>query len=1047
MEFEVLGPLRLRSGKGTQQLGRLQRRMLGVMLVHANSAVSTDRLIQAMWGDTQQGPLQHRLHVHVNRLRQSLSDANRLVLGPGGYQLTVQPGELDAERFETLADEAAEVADHDPDRCADLLRKALELWRGEPYEGFDLPELSAEIQRLNDRRLVALETRYAAELSCGRHELVAGQLGALIEQFPLRERLHELRMEAHYLAGRQADALDAYQHARRVLVDELGVDPGSGLRELEARVLAGEVPDAGAAHAASDPSAATTSPVPPAPVMPSAVVPAQLPRQPGPFIGRTDNLADLDLFGSHSEHASDGDGGDGTDGLLVVISGSAGVGKTALALRWSHQRAVNYPDGQLYVDLRGHGPDKPLAPAEVQMRFLRALGVQGHAIAEPGDERTAQFRSHLANRQLLVLLDNARDVAQVRPLLPGMASALVVVTSRNALTGLTVLDGALRLTLDRLKVEDADALMADRLGERYEPKLAQTLIDGCARLPLALRIAAERIREHPGVMAGQLATEIADQHARLDVLDAGDDVHASLRAVFSWSYRDLDPVPARLFRAFGLHPGNDVGDRALAALLDADLTATRQAVDVLVRAHLVEVIGTGRYRLHDLLWSYATELTQAVDPPAERGAAFRRMCGLYLNTTRRTIETAMARDLDSDHEHGQDRHRNHGPESSRSAASTMCVLADRDEAFQWLDTERNNLILLADAAAQDQPAVTIELSNLLHDFLDVRSYFDCAEHLHAGALKVAGARGEVAAEAAALRGLGKGDLRRARYGRAEQRLHASLMLDRQLADDDRLATGLSWLAEAYSANGRPLEAISHLEQAIELHPDPTDPGYVRLLVNLGLIYQRLGRHEAAFSSLNDALTAAQNTQDRQQQAYARAYLVEVCRDTGASEQALEHGRRALALVREDRNHSLEAVVTTGLGTVYGLMGDPVAARTHHLRALDIAHALDIHDLTARIHRALAGMHADADELTDAARCYRSALAYVVTGPWHEAAPAHAGLGDVLARLGDHHRAAEQWRRARDLYRAVGHIAADRFDVHLDKPRHVGSEVNSVTLER
>ncbi|MGP4115516.1 ATP-binding protein, partial [Streptomyces sp. 4N509B] len=443
-----------------------------------------------------------------------------------------------------------------------------------------------------------------------------GELAGLVREFPLRERLHGLLMVALYRSGRREEALGAYRVARGHLVAELGLEPGPELRELERRILAGE----------------ELEPVPDATATPAVTVPAQLPADVVGFVGREGELRELDGLMA-------GVGGRG--GALAVVAGTAGVGKTALVVRWAHRTRERFPDGQLYVDLRGYGPEAPVSAEDALSGFLRALGVEAAAVPRDVAERSATFRTLLDGRRMLVVLDNARSVEQVRPLLPGSSSCFTVVTSRDALAGLVAREGAHRIVLHRMPLGDARGLLAGLLVERAarEPGAVDALIERCARLPLALRITAELARSQPGRGLGELAEELADRQGALDLLDLDGDPYTAVRAVFSWSYQRLEPSVARVFRLLGLHPGHDTDVYAVAALAGAGVRRTRRALEVLVRAHLVDQVAGGRrYQPHDLLRAYAAELAAETDGPTERAEALARLLDYYLATASSALD-------------------------------------------------------------------------------------------------------------------------------------------------------------------------------------------------------------------------------------------------------------------------------------------------------------------------------------------------------------------------------------------------------------------------
>ncbi|MGC7098442.1 BTAD domain-containing putative transcriptional regulator [Amycolatopsis lurida] len=449
MEFRVLGPVEVRRGEGAEVLtGSLRRTLLGLLLARRGRPVPVGVLTDALWGERPDPRAPKKLQLHVHRLRAILDTPERLSFGAAGYRLHVRPGELDADRFEALAEAGIATARRDPQRAVESLRAALALWHGNAFADDDVPMLADWARRLAELRITAIESLYQAELECGLHEAVIGELTGLVRAHPLRERLHELLITALHRAGRRTEALDAYRRAHGVLAAELGLAPGPALRELQRRVL-----------------------LEPAPV--TRAVPAQLPADVGALCGRHAELAELDAASA-----------------LSVLTGPAGVGKTALAVHWARRARDRFPDGQLYADLRGHA--EPVAPAVVLAGFLRALGVT--AIPEELDERAAAFRTLVDRRRMLILLDNAGSAEQVRPLLPAGSTCFTLVTSRDSLAGLVVRYGAHRVRLGRLPAPDAAGLLRDLLGTEAEGDTVAALAELCAGLPLALRVVAELAR-------------------------------------------------------------------------------------------------------------------------------------------------------------------------------------------------------------------------------------------------------------------------------------------------------------------------------------------------------------------------------------------------------------------------------------------------------------------------------------------------------------------------------------------------------------------------
>ena len=553
LRVAVLGPVRAWRGDTELELGAPQRRaVLGLLAVRANQEVARDELIDGIWGEDLPAQSVNALHVHVARLRAVLepgrerrAPSRTLLATQAGYQLTLAPGQLDTEVFaERLAVARASLAAGDLAGAAGQFDAALRLWQGTALAGIPGPLAEIVRTRLSEQRLAAAEEHVDAILALGRHAEAVQRLVELVAGHPLRERFRAQLMLALYRSGRQAEALAAFADARRVLAGELGIEPGTELRQLHARILAADpaldvAPDHEKQQTARDDAAEQAQS--PGELPPGAAAgerprpaPAQLPADVAAFTGRAGNWPRLTCRPTPSPAVA-----------ITVVSGTAGVGKTALAVRWARQAAGWFPDGQLYVNLRGYDPGQPVPPADALAGFLRALGMAGQQIPPGDDERAAAYRSLLDGRRMLVLLDNAASVEQVRPLLPGCPSCLVLVTSRDSLAGLVARHGARRIDLDILPQSDALGLLRALIGDRVdaEPDAAAALAAQCARLPLALRVAAELAAGSQESSLAELAGELADEQRRLDLLDAGGDARTAIRGVFSWSYRHLPPAP------------------------------------------------------------------------------------------------------------------------------------------------------------------------------------------------------------------------------------------------------------------------------------------------------------------------------------------------------------------------------------------------------------------------------------------------------------------------------------------------------------------------
>jgi DNA-binding SARP family transcriptional activator/tetratricopeptide (TPR) repeat protein len=1018
VRFDVLGEVRVADEGGEVVVsGRLRRTLLALLLARANTAVSVDWLGTVLWGDTAGPRIGQKLQVLVHHLRRTLGEPDRVELTAGGYRLRVAPGELDAERFETLVTTATSTAD--PARRADLLRDALDLWRGRPYQDLDVVELADAARRLTERRLVAREELYAAELARGRHPAVVAELRELAAEHPLRERPQALLMTALYADGRQAEALAAYQEARRVLVDELGLEPGPRLRELERRILAGEPIDT-----RDDPR------------------PAQLPHAARGFVGRRAELAELDRLA----------GGPGP--RVVAITGTAGVGKTALATHWAHGARDAFPDGQLYVDLRGYGPDRPLSSADVLAGFLRALGVDDAAIPRAETERAARFRTLVDRKRLLVVLDNAATVGPVRPLLPGTASCFVVVTSRDSLAGLAALDGAHRITLDRLPAEEASALLTDHLGQwATDTDAIARLVERCARLPLALRIAAERVAERRGSIS-DLDDELADEQSRLDVLDTGDP-HASVRAVLSWSYHRLAEPAAQLFRRCGLRPGHDIDPYALAALAGEDPRTTRRLVDELVRAHLLEVTGGNRIQQHDLLWAYSAELAEQLDSAADRAAALTRLFDHYRYVTSTAVDSLYP---------DSDRPRFPRPDG---AVPDLRVPAD---AEAWLVANHTTLLAAA-AHAGDHgwPAHTADISAMLARHIRRRGHHAQAFSLHGQLLAIATRLGDPAAELAALTGLGHAYRMTGGYPHAIDHYGRALAISRDTDDRAGELAALGGLGDTYFTVGEHQQATDHYRELLaaaraaghrlaELkalagfgHADMWSARYaegeeyyrrahtmaVELRhrageitggLGLGHVHLLTGRYPAALEYLEHGLAVAREVGHPLAEQAALAALAEIAARTGDHDTAVARYTRSLAITRAVGISGNQAHVLVGLGHVHLAAGEPARAARLFEQALAIA---DDTGLLVGTVLARHGLGCAAGEPRIALDHHRASLALAeeLALPRQQVL-AHDGIGTAHHALGSPDAARHHWRRAVTIGTALGIPETDPIRARL-----------------
>jgi DNA-binding SARP family transcriptional activator len=621
MKFGLLGPMLVHDGdQGIAIPAARQRVLLAAMLVRAGRIVPAGELAELVWDGTPPPGSAATLRSYVKRLRQVLGPraGARVVTRYPGYLVSAGKNEVDLLRFTSLCRDGGDaVRDGSWARAAELLGEGLGLWRGAAMA--DVPSLTLqrdESLRLEQLRLQATEWRIEAGLHLGWDSGLLPELQTLAVEYPLRERFHAQLMLALYRCGRQGEALAAYRHARQILVKELGAEPGIELRELHQRILAADFGLLGAPR----PARLATSPQP-----------RQLPAAPGLFTGRGQELDALTaklLPGGHRPKTV----------VVLMLGGTAGVGKTALALRWAHEFAHQFPDGQLFVNLRGYDCGEPVDPAHALAELLRSLQVPNHEIPAELEAKAACYRSLLAGRRMLVLLDNASSAEQVRPLLPGTAGSIALVTSRHALTGLVVSEGAHRLDLEVLTPDESGDLLCALIGPRAEADWAgrRALAERCSRLPLALRLAAELASLRPGADLSDLASELADRRQRLQLLDVGgDDPRTAIRTVFSWSYRRLPADQAYAFRLLGLYPGTDFDPSVAEALTGFPAERARSLLEALHRAYLIQRSATDRYCMLALLKAYAAEQAHELDDDATRRAALTRLRAYHLRTRRR----------------------------------------------------------------------------------------------------------------------------------------------------------------------------------------------------------------------------------------------------------------------------------------------------------------------------------------------------------------------------------------------------------------------------
>ncbi|MER6531808.1 BTAD domain-containing putative transcriptional regulator [Streptomyces sp. NPDC001508] len=928
LRFTVLGPVRAVRGEQELDLGSPQQRaVLVALLLRRGRPLTLGELVDAVWGEEPPAAAVSVLRTYVSRLRKILeperdpAEAPRVIVSVGdGYLVRGAEDSLDLADFERRVEEAKKLrVDGDLSGAASLLHSALGRWQGTALAGIPGPLAAAERTWLEEERLSTLETRLDLDIELGRHAEIVSELFSLTHRHPLRERLCGLLMLALYQGGRQAEALAAYRSARAGLVSELGVEPGLELQRLHDRILAADV--SLAAPAARPAAAPATDPAAAAPADGEHLArPAQLPADLPTFVGR---CAELDAVRA----LLPGDGRPPGTVVISAIGGMGGVGKTTLAVHWAHEIAGRFPDGQLYINLRGFDPAGPgMAPDEAVRILLDAFGVPPERIPAGLDAQVALYRSLLAQRRVLILLDNARDADQVRPLLPGSAGSLVIVTSRSRLAGLVAGEGAHPLTLDQLSSAEAHDLLARRLGaERLaaEPGAAAEIVARCGRLPLALAIVAAHAAVNPHFPLSAIAERVRESHGSLDMFADGD-LGTDLRAVFSWSYRALSAPAARLFRLLGLHGGPDISVPAAAALAGLTPRETRAPLLELTRAHLLTEHFPGRYALHDLLRFYAAERVTTEESTEERDRAVERLLAWYLHTT------------DAAYAHITPQ-RPRIPLEPPPDGCRPLGFSSHDQALDWCERERPNLVNAVRRAAEcGQWGIAWRLTAALWGFFYLRSHLhdwlDSARTGLAAARAARDSRGvaqALADTAAALRSMG-------RYDEAAAHFYDAMTAYRDLGDLRGRASAVTNLGDSYLEAGLLDKAVEYTRRGLLLDRFlGSSWGEGIGLSNLGDAYQRQGRFDEAVACLEQALTVLRADDNRWVEGVALDILGTVHRRLRRYDVALAHYYRALTTHRDIGNRWGEGHTLGNLGDVQLAAGDPEAARASWEQALAI----------------------------------------------------------------------------------------------------------------
>jgi DNA-binding SARP family transcriptional activator/tetratricopeptide (TPR) repeat protein len=959
VNFKILGPLEIFEGSERLDLGGTRQQIvLATLLLSPNTLVTMDRLLEAIYGENLPPTSRSQAQISISSLRRLFASYGRkgiIATRPHGYVIQVEGGQLDSRLFEEMvaAARAARDANH-PDQAVANYRDALRLWRGPALDGIDSQLIRVAASRLDEQRIATVEDRIDLELDLARHHELVGELAELVEQFPLREQLRGQLMLALHRCGRTAEALQVYRHGRHTMIEELGIEPGERLQQMEHAILTGDP--------ALDPPAGTV------PVqLAKQQVPTLLPTDIGDFTGRSKEIIVIQQCLGH---------GGGREASLavpvVVVTGKGGVGKTSIAVHAAHHVADQFPDGQLFADLHG-GAAHPISPMQVLERFLRVLGAPPSYIPEGLDERAEIYRNLLADRKVLVVLDDAAGESQVAPLLPGSGAAGVIVTSRRRLAGLP---GATHIEVEVFAADKSLDLLARIVGEKRVQEQAQAaaaVAEHCGHLPLALRIAGARLLARPHWSVQQLVDRLADETRRLDELRHGD---MGIRPSISLTYDSVGEVARRLFRRLALLDVPLFSSWLSAALLDTPLHQAEDLLDELVNAQLIEISGDAsgvhcHYRFHDLLRVFARERLAAEEPAAARKAALERALGVLLFLA----EQANYRHYGGDYV---------GLRSDALRWPLPGTLVDElvKDPLSWFERERAALVIgVRQAAQMGFVELCWSLAFSAVTLFEFRLYIDDWQETHYIALEATQKARHTRGQAVMLYSIGSLSISQQRFDKARDVFNAAARLFRDAGDDQGEALVIRHIAFIDRVGGRLDDAARRYEQALS-------------------IFRKTSDHVAAAYVLHGL-------------AHVKLELCQV----GEAKQLLSE---ALRLSRAARCTRVEAQVLYRMGEAALLAEDPADAISAF--GLALARSRDIGDPVGETY-ALMGLGVAKvrggqlgqahDELQLALELAASAGERLVEGR------TLLGLSELALTSGDTEQAVAFGQRASDIFRDTG----------------------------
>ncbi len=1039
MEFRLLGSVELWVDGQACELGSAkERHVLAVLLLAPGQAVPIETLISRVWDDAPPSKARESVHSYIARLRGRLNRrlgdaAARLSSRSGAYVLEIDPETVDLHRFRRLNAQARAIADSGaPEDALRLLRAARRLWRGDPLSGLSGEWVTKLRTSLESEHRAAMGMRLALELDEGRHAELAGELYDLVHQYPYDESFVEHLMVALYRCGRQGEALEIYHRASHLLVQDLGTEPGPSLRGTYERILRGDAD--------------------------LATVPAHHSSRLGPL---TDNLPrdTPDFTGREAElsHLYDGLERSSTAVMVKAIDGMAGVGKTALAIHVAHDLADRYPDGRWYVHLRAHDPHQPpLEPAQGLEELLRFMGEDPQQIPEGLEPRAALWRARLANRRLLIVLDDAASADQVRPFLPGRPGSLVLITSRRRLSGL---EGVRPLSLDALMPREAALLFRRIVGQerRLDAHEVNRLVQLCGHLPLAVTIMANKLRHRPARGVGDLVGKLSRSKGKLADMYAGD---SDLLTAFDLSYQELSPERRKAFRRLGLHVGADLTIGAAAALIGCDAIQAEEILEELIDRHLVEEPDSGRVRLHDLLRAYAQERAVDEEPSDEPRQVVHRLLDFYLYTADRADRVLYP-------------HRRRIDVSVRNLPEPPPV-DDPRAAAEWLRTERANVLMCVRYSAEHGfLSHAIQLSLAIAMYLERSAHWGDAAYVHELARRAGQDSGDSAAEANLELELSLVRSRTGHYAAAFDHASRGLATFRALGDRQGEANTLDHLARVSWLSGRNREALSYAKEALRLFGELDDRyGQGNALLHAGIALSYLGRADEAMRSFEASLAIVNGTGDLPTKALVLNNLGELHFNHGDYRMALGLFRDALAILRDTGWRQNEAVALNNIANcleregrrdealhfyrealaIYRITGDPrhesdtlcnigstylnnnlnAEALIHFQKALSIAREIKDPYESSRALQGIGDSERRSGQYALAEETYARALALAreLGDPFLEASSL-LGLGEALVCMGGAQAAERHWRRALTIFEGLGAPEAESLRLRLD----------------